>query len=104
MADDATREDLVFQVKAEQQKSARAPRVHRAPATVAGGVGQVERDGGPGALPAASPPSASRVPEVEFRDVAAGEAGGDAPKKRRRRRRKPLADGDAGSGSAPAGE
>jgi len=102
MADDATREDLVFQVKAEQQKSARAPRVHRAP-TVAGGVGQLERDGGPGALPAANPPSASRVPEMEFRDVA-GEAGGEAPKKRRRRRRKPLADGDAGSGSAPAGE
>jgi hypothetical protein len=40
---------------------------------------------------------------MEFRDVA-GEAGGEAPKKRRRRRRKPLADGDAGSGSAPAGE
>jgi poly(A) polymerase len=79
LADDATREDLVQQARAEQQSKARSPRVRRvpkadaAPATAAdaGDADQSEEDG-------------------------AGEA---APKKRRRRRRKP-----SGGGAAPAAE
>ena len=75
--DDA--EDLLQQVRQEQQKAQRAPRVH----------------------------AVRRAPKPEgedprFRDVESeGEAGADAPaKKRRRRRRKPTGE----SGSAPAAE
>ncbi len=101
MADDATREDLVYQVKAEQQKSARAPRVHRAPAQ--GGAVRHERQATPEAVPGAGQAPEPGTSDDEF-NAAAGEAGTDAPKKRRRRRRKPSAGGDAGGGPAPAGE
>jgi poly(A) polymerase len=79
MADDSTREDLLQQVRQEQQKTQRVPRVH----------------------------AVRRAPKPEgddprFReDEAQGEAVGDAPaKKRRRRRRKPTGD----VGSAPAAD
>ncbi len=79
MADDATREDLVQQVRAEQQVK---PRVRRAP------------------KPAASEPLAAQPVPVSAID-SASETDGDAaaPKKRRRRRRKPGA-GDANEGAA----
>ncbi|MEN9888207.1 MAG: Poly(A) polymerase precursor [Pseudomonadota bacterium] len=77
LADDATREDLVQQARAEQQSQPRAPRARRAPRPTA------EADGG------AEPVEADE----------AGQDAGEAPKKRRRRRRKP-----AGGGSAPAAE
>jgi poly(A) polymerase len=79
MADDSTREDLLQQVRQEQQKTQRAPRVH----------------------------AVRRAPKPEgddprFReDEAQVEAAGEAPaKKRRRRRRKPTGD----VGSAPAAD
>ena len=80
LADDATREDLVQQARAEQQAKPRGPRVRRvpkaeaAPAATAAGVG----------------------PEEAPEPTPDGEA---APKKRRRRRRKP-----SGGGAAPAAQ
>jgi poly(A) polymerase len=103
MADDATREDLVYQVKVEQQKQARAPRVHRAPA-----MGKVGHAGTPetvqvmqAAQPGSALQPAPRVPEDSSNDEAGG-TGADGPRKRRRRRRKPSAGGDAGGGPAPS--
>ena len=76
-ASDSVREDLLQQVRQEQQKAQRAPRVH----------------------------SVRRAPKPEaedprFRDVVPeGEEGASSPaKKRRRRRRKPS--GEAGGSSA----
>ena len=77
LADDATREDLVQQARAEQQSQPRAPRARRAPRPAAPSEGQ----GGE------APASADEASD--------GEA---APKKRRRRRRKPA------GGDAPAAE
>ena len=79
LADDATREDLVQQARAEQQAQTRTPRVRRVP-----------KAGTPAAAPAEAPDEelAESAPEGET-----------APKKRRRRRRKP-----AGGGAAPAAE
>jgi poly(A) polymerase len=79
MADDATREDLLQQVRLEQQKTQRAPRVHS--------VRRAEKP----------------VDDPRFRDVEANAESdaSDAPeKKRRRRRRKPTGGGE----SAPAAE
>lgn len=103
MADDATREDLVYQVKAEQQKAVRAPRVHRAPASASGGTGQSGRHETAETMSDAKLSVAPGAPDDEFNDVA-GIVGADAPKKRRRRRRKPTGAGDAGGGAAPAGQ
>lgn len=80
LADDATREDLVQQAKAEQQAKPRAARVRRVP----------KADASP--ADAATDSDAQEAPEPS----ADGEA---APKKRRRRRRKP-----AGGGAAPAAQ
>jgi poly(A) polymerase len=79
MADDATREDLLQQVRLEQQKTQRAPRVHS--------VRRAEKP----------------VDDPRFREAEpnADSDASDAPeKKRRRRRRKPTGGGE----SAPAGE
>ena len=102
MADDATREDLVAQVKAEQQKAVRAPRVHRASVPVAGTAQETGRNAEPVAL-TAPVPAIQRPPAGEFND-SAEDAGGEAPKKRRRRRRKPTAGDGSGGVSAPSGE
>ncbi|MBM3387555.1 MAG: polynucleotide adenylyltransferase PcnB [Betaproteobacteria bacterium] len=77
LADDATREDLVQQARAEQQSQPRAPRVRRAPKP---------------ALDGRAEPGES--PQAEASDAAM-----EAPKKRRRRRRKP-----SGGGAAPGAE
>ena len=80
LADEATREDLVQQARAEQQAKPRPPRVRRVP--------KAEAD--------AESPSSTE----EDGDVLPGSADGEAaPKKRRRRRRKP-----SGGGAAPVAE
>jgi len=80
LADEATREDLVQQARAEQQAKPRGPRVRRVP----------KAEAAPASAPADG--DAEEAPEPN----AEGEA---APKKRRRRRRKP-----SGGGAAPAAE
>ncbi len=80
LADDATREDLVQQARAEQQAKPRGPRVRRVP----------KADAAPASAPAER--DAEEAPEP----TAESEA---APKKRRRRRRKP-----SGGGAVPAAE
>ena len=84
LADDATREDLVQQARAEQQAKPRGPRVRRVP----------KADAEPASNPADS--GDEEAPEQASEPTAEGEA---APKKRRRRRRKP-----AGGGAAPAAD
>ncbi len=84
LADDATREDLVQQAKAEQQAKPRAPRVRRVPKP------GVEAEAG------AERPSSSEDDGDGSETSFDAEA---APRKRRRRRRKP-----AGGGAAPAAE
>jgi poly(A) polymerase len=95
LADDNLRQDMVDQVKQEQQQRAkpvRVPRVHRLPARSADG--QLV-DGAP--EPAASAePGADASPERPE-----GEAG-EAPKKRRRRRRSPNRGGATGEGGGQA--
>ncbi len=92
MASDAVREDLIEQVRGEQQKGQRRVRTVRprgAPQDAPQDVRPAEsrRDDGHGGPPDREP----------------GDAGGDpggegAPRKRRRRRRKPGGDGGAGQG------
>jgi len=77
LADEAAREDLIAQARAEQQNQPRAPRVRR--------------------VPKAAAPEADAAVEAESEPLADGEA---APKKRRRRRRKPA----SGGAAAPAAE
>jgi poly(A) polymerase len=79
MADDATREDLLQQVRLEQQKAQRTPRVHS--------VRRAEK-------PVVDPRFREVEPEGET------EASDGAAKKRRRRRRKPTGGGE----SAPSAE
>ena len=87
-ASDELREDLVAQLRQEQQRGQRRVRPPLPPAPAAG-----ER-----MLPVEEEP-AGTAPE-------GAEAGADAPRKRRRRRRKPTGAGGAGSGepSAPLDE
>ena len=101
VADDATREDLVYQVKAEQQRHARAPRVHRATAT--GGGSSVGVDPTAAEERAHAPVRNGSTPSGEgFGALEEGDTG--APRKRRRRRRKPTGGGESGEGSAAATE
>ena len=76
MASDELRQDMVDQVRVEQQQKQRAPRVHRAPAARA-------------AAPAADAEAGRAVaaPDANPSDSA------DAPKKRRRRKRTPSQGG-----------
>ena len=94
MADDNLRQDLVDQVREEQQKRQRAPRVVRAPRAEAGPA-----DGQVAMTDAAAP----AFPATDFAGASAdGDAG--APRKRRRRRRSGAAKGagnpDGGGASA----
>jgi poly(A) polymerase len=84
MASDDVRQDMVDQVRAEQQQRKQAPRVHRAPKDAVA----------PAAKPATGGSDAS---ETEFPSDA-----GDAPRKRRRRRRSGAAKG-AGEGGGASG-
>jgi len=93
MADDATREDLVYQVKLEQQKPARAARVHRE-----------SPEGDPkGSEPGRALPGGKTSSNAEGVDATVGDPTADAPRKRRRRRRKPTGGSDGGKGSSATG-
>lgn len=74
MAGDELRQDMVDQVREEQQQRQRAPRVHKAPvardATPVIEANQMRQDSATGSLPVGGPADSA-----------------DAPKKRRRRRR-----------------
>jgi poly(A) polymerase len=85
MADDNLRQDMIDQVRAEQQARPKSPRVHRAPAPVRD---KPARDAGA----PADAGSAAQAP-------ARSEVGGEAPRKRRRRRRP----GGGGEGSQVGG-
>lgn len=92
LADDNLRQDMIDQVREEQQKRPRPPRVHRAPA--------------PAPLRDGQAPSTSADSESSSAPAAEGglpqEGGHDAPRKRRRRRRSGAARGAGGDqGSAP---
>ncbi|RYY73002.1 MAG: polynucleotide adenylyltransferase PcnB, partial [Comamonadaceae bacterium] len=92
LASDAVREDLVAQLREEQQKNQRRVRSVKPPVAVPA----------PGDAPAPRSQPARDDDERAGEQDAQGEGdpgGGDAPRKRRRRRRKPAGSGD---GSAPA--
>jgi poly(A) polymerase len=91
MADDATREDLVYQVKVEQQKPARSTRIHRESPTGESNVSE------------SAQPIPAEIATGKALHGAAGESDADAPRKRRRRRRKPVGGGDGGSSSSAGG-
>ena len=81
MADDNARQDLIDQVRDEQQKRQRAPKVQRAPRPV-----DAPKPGAAGAAaPASAPRKADGAEEFEPAESEGGDAG--APRKRRRRRR-----------------
>ncbi len=95
MADDNLRQDLVDQVREEQQKRQRAPRVVRVPrADVPMG------EGAPGQ--AGAVPPAARGP-AEFA-AAPGDGDAGAPRKRRRRRRTGAAKGGGGNVDGGGGD
>jgi poly(A) polymerase len=85
LADDNLRQDMIDQVRAEQQARPKAPRVHRAPAPV--------RDK-PATAPDAGAPSGGPAP-------VPADAREEAPRKRRRRRR--PGGGGGGEGSQAGG-
>ncbi len=92
MANDNLRQDMVDQVREEQQKRQRAPRVVRVPKADAPAT-----DGVAGQASAA--PNAVRAPSEFAGDAGEGDAG--APRKRRRRRRPGGANGGANGGPNP---
>lgn len=86
LASDAVREDLVAQLRDEQQKNQRRVRSVRPPA-----------------VPAAEKEAPAVRADDGAEPAAEGDGGPDAPRKRRRRRRKPAGGGE-GQGAAPGGE
>jgi poly(A) polymerase len=92
LADDDLRQDMVDEVRAEQQQRQRAPRVHKVP--VAGAPPAVRDAARDPERESAGQEYDDEAPEG-FSQAALGESG-DAPKKRRRRRRS--------TGAKPAGE
>jgi poly(A) polymerase len=90
MASDELRQDMVDQVREEQQQRARAPRVHKAPAAKAAGSAAEGEPSRPDAMP-----------DTESSDPADAT---EAPKKRRRRRRTSgPSGGGAGEQASDAG-
>ena len=94
MADDNLRQDLVDQVREEQQKQRRAPRVHRVPR------GDTPVDSSASAATPGTAPS----PRLDA-PLLDGEAGGEAPARKRRRRRRPSGgqSGNQGGGNPESG-
>jgi poly(A) polymerase len=89
-ASDAVREDLVMQLRDEQQKHQRGARKPRPPAPPA-------RDEAAGATEAVGAGADERDGERDGEREGEGDGnatGGDAPRKRRRRRRKPAGGGE----------
>jgi poly(A) polymerase len=96
MADDNLRQDLVDQVREEQQKRQRPGRVVRVP--------KAEAATGDGAAPAVdTPPNADRDSSSDFA-ATPGEGDAGAPRKRRRRRRTGGAGGNADGGAGGGGD
>jgi poly(A) polymerase len=91
LADDNLRQDMIDQVRAEQQARPKAPRVHRAPAPVR------DKPAGDAVIPAAAPRG-----EANSRSDTEAPSDDGAPRKRRRRRRTVGDRGpaDAGQGSS----
>ena len=98
LADDLTREDLVAQAKAEQQKN-RPPRAPRSPARQ-GGAGDAAGTASDERSPAARSGQAQTAAGEGAQDGEGDETGDGtgAPRKRRRRRRKPQGSGEGGAG------
>ena len=94
MADDNLRQDLVDQVREEQQKQRRAPRVHRVPR------GETPVD----SAASAATPGTAPSPRLDA-PLLDGEAGGEAPARKRRRRRRPSGgqSGNQGGGNPESG-
>ena len=94
MADDNLRQDLVDQVREEQQKQRRAPRVHRVPR------GETPVD----SAASAATPGTAPSPRLDA-PLLDGEAGGEAPARKRRRRRRPSGGqgGTQGGGNPESG-
>ena len=88
MADDNLRQDMIDQVRAEQQARPKAPRVHRAPAPV--------RD-----KPARDATGPAAGPQTDAQPSS--EEGNTAPRKRRRKRR-PSGGGAGGAGGGGGGD
>lgn len=88
MADDSLRQDLVDQVREEQQKRKSAPRVVRAP--------RAEAPGADSSVPV-NAADASPANAADGFAGAPGEGDAGAPRKRRRRRRAGAAKGAAGN-------
>lgn len=80
MASDSIRQDMVDEVRAEQQQKPRSPRVHRAPRPA----------GEPDALPQAGAMGNNESPAPQSDDATG------APRKRRRRRRSGAGRSDGG--------
>ncbi|KQT08751.1 polynucleotide adenylyltransferase PcnB [Ramlibacter sp. Leaf400] len=98
LASDAVREDLVVQVREEQQKGARRVRVVKPQEKAS----PAERPAAGAPLPPANAAASEPSESSGSSESSSAQDGGtsDAPKKRRRRRRKPT----GGGGHAPAGE
>ncbi|MGE4241111.1 polynucleotide adenylyltransferase PcnB [Ramlibacter sp.] len=94
IASDAVREDLVAQLRDEQQKHQRRVRTVR-PAPSTPRAAQGEQAGSPERSEDSPPASRSSRTPSSGEGGDAGEPTGDAPRKRRRRRRKPAGDGSA---------
>ena len=107
MADDNLRQDMVDQVREEQQQRKPAPRVHRAPRSLSPAPDSAATAVAPRAR-AESGAHADAYPAAggqERSDAEGAEGEGGAPRKRRRRRRSGggKGTGEAGGGSAPGG-
>ena len=95
MASDSMRQDLVDQVREEQQKRQRAPRVHRVPGTDRGAAPVLAAQDSLGA-------GVDQVATDRLGEMDDGAGDGSAPRKRRRRRRS-GAGKTVGSGGAEGG-
>ena len=97
MADDNARQDLIDQVRDEQQKRQRAPKVQRAPRPVDAPMAGV-------AGSAASSAAPRKAEGEEGFDEPAESEGGDAGAPRKRRRRRRTGGGGQGSGNGGGNE
>lgn len=109
MADDNLRQDLVDQVREEQQKRPKLVRAPR-PAGAAGAGSMDTRPPDTGLEPRAATTGATQTADADdgtgepARNVAEGEGDGDAPRRRRRRRRTGTGRGGSEGGQESAGE
>jgi poly(A) polymerase len=100
-ADDDLRQDLVDQVREEQQQRQRAPRVHRAPRPA--GAAPMAGDTATGAGGSEKSNANSHVVSAAHPGSDTGEGDAGAPRKRRRRRRSGGAGRSADGGGPDSG-